>query len=157
MNRPFLDVAEGGYPAGRLSTSSLITESGGERTGRFRAATYGKQPFVQLMGNGLIGQLPALTYAVQLRGRVAFGHHDGQSCASSAVLYPVDRDMAFGLKRRRTGGLVPAMIHGQPFALRRADEAVVTVRCHTGVGAIYSTSGMKTRPTSIRQTDPYLR
>ena len=53
MNSPFLDVAEGGYPAGRLSTSSLITESGGERSVRFTPAD----------GEGLGGLEPACIVA----------------------------------------------------------------------------------------------
>lgn len=35
----FFDVAEGGYPAGRVSTSTLITEPGGKRTSRFGPLT----------------------------------------------------------------------------------------------------------------------
>lgn len=63
-------------------------KTGGLQPGRFRAATYGKQPFVQLMGNGLIGQLPAPNYAVQLRGGVAFGYHDGQNLRQQCRIIP---------------------------------------------------------------------
>lgn len=66
-------------------------------------ATYGEQSFDQVMGNGLIEQSRPLIYVVQRRVRVAFGHHDGQNCASSAVSYLVHREVAFDLKRRRTG------------------------------------------------------